>query len=180
MRLLPGDRPLAFTVGTLFPEICWTEGVVRLLQEDEREIVLIHEETHRRHRDPLKALVLYILQKSLTGGEAILSHWRQRREEECDLACVERGHHPTQVAATVLKMQRAASLSPATPISLHYARSCDPHELRRRIENLLEPPGDSLGPGLPVLLLSLLGAAVILEAPFTHHFLETVLGWLTF
>lgn len=49
-------RPAAFTAGFLKPRIFVTTGLVEALGANELRAVLLHEERHRRSRDPLKGL----------------------------------------------------------------------------------------------------------------------------
>jgi Zn-dependent protease with chaperone function len=51
---LETDVPLAFCAGGIRPRIYVTGGLVTLLRPDELDAVLLHEECHRAHRDPLR------------------------------------------------------------------------------------------------------------------------------
>lgn len=49
--------PLAFCFGLLKPRICLSTGLVNVLSEQELKSVLLHEDFHRRHYDPLRTLL---------------------------------------------------------------------------------------------------------------------------
>jgi Zn-dependent protease with chaperone function len=49
--------PLAFCFGLLKPRICLSTGLVNALSAQELKSVLLHEDFHRRHYDPLRTLL---------------------------------------------------------------------------------------------------------------------------
>lgn len=56
--LLATDVPLAFCFGWLRPRICLSTGLVDALSDGELKAVLLHEDHHRRRRDPLRGLLV--------------------------------------------------------------------------------------------------------------------------
>ena len=62
---LATDVPLAFCFGLFRPRIGITTGLVESLTQHELKAVLLHEEYHRRHHDPLRGLLAEVLAGSL-------------------------------------------------------------------------------------------------------------------
>lgn len=56
--VIPATQPLAFCFGFLTPRICLSKGLLNILTPDELKGVLLHEESHCRHYDPLQILLL--------------------------------------------------------------------------------------------------------------------------
>lgn len=54
------EQPIALTMGFLRPKIVLSTGLIRMLDEDELEAVIRHEEYHLLHLDPLKTLMTYL------------------------------------------------------------------------------------------------------------------------
>jgi len=55
--LIDDRRPTAFSIGLATPRIVLSTGLLDLLDEDELEAVLLHEQSHVRHWDPAGLLV---------------------------------------------------------------------------------------------------------------------------
>lgn len=55
--VLASDIPLGFCFGLLRPRICLSTGLVEALNNRELKAVLLHEDHHRRHFDPLRGLL---------------------------------------------------------------------------------------------------------------------------
>ncbi len=51
-------RPYAFTIGYIWPRVVVSTSLLSNLNEEERMAVIIHEDAHRRRRDPLRQLVV--------------------------------------------------------------------------------------------------------------------------
>ncbi|MCZ8514492.1 M56 family metallopeptidase [Paenibacillus filicis] len=52
------QRPLAFTMNLLKPKIILSTGLIDLLEPEELEVVVYHEQYHRKHGDPLKTFLM--------------------------------------------------------------------------------------------------------------------------
>ncbi len=59
--VLATNVPLAFCFGLLRPRICISTGLVETLNNTELKAVLLHEDHHRRLRDPLRHLLAEVL-----------------------------------------------------------------------------------------------------------------------
>lgn len=71
--------PLAFCFGLLKPRICLSTGLIDALSDQELKAVLVHEDFHRRHYDPLRTLladsmaaVLFFLPAAVEGRDMFL------------------------------------------------------------------------------------------------------------
>lgn len=56
VTVLATEVPLAFCYGLLRPRICVSTGLAEALTDRELKAVLLHEDHHRRHHDPLRGL----------------------------------------------------------------------------------------------------------------------------
>lgn len=61
ITVLATEVPLAFCFGLLKPRICLSTGLINVLTDKELTAVLLHEDYHRHHYDPLRNLVTEIL-----------------------------------------------------------------------------------------------------------------------
>ncbi|MBZ0320092.1 MAG: M56 family metallopeptidase [Anaerolineae bacterium] len=55
------SHPFAFCFGFLRPRICLSTGLVQLLRLDQLKAVLLHEDHHRQHFDPLRMLLIEVM-----------------------------------------------------------------------------------------------------------------------
>ena len=65
MVLVQTDQPLVFTHGLLTPKVWLSTGLMRLLNDNEFEAVLRHEDHHRKVRDPLRILAAHCLSRAM-------------------------------------------------------------------------------------------------------------------
>jgi len=63
--VLASERPLAFCSGLLRPRICLSTGLADVFTDKELKAVLLHEDHHRRHYDPLRTLMAEVLATTL-------------------------------------------------------------------------------------------------------------------
>jgi Zn-dependent protease with chaperone function len=63
--MLVTDVPLAFSFGLLQPRICISTGLAAILSDKELKAVLLHEDHHCRHYDPLRRLLADVLAATL-------------------------------------------------------------------------------------------------------------------
>ncbi|MGH2425050.1 MAG: M56 family metallopeptidase, partial [bacterium] len=57
VTLIHDGRPIALSIGLTSPRIVLSTALLDLFEEDELEAVLLHEQSHLRHRDPASLLV---------------------------------------------------------------------------------------------------------------------------
>lgn len=55
------DHPFAFCFGFLRPRICLSTGLAQVLRQDQLKAVLLHEDHHRQHFDPLRILLIEVV-----------------------------------------------------------------------------------------------------------------------
>jgi beta-lactamase regulating signal transducer with metallopeptidase domain len=160
VTLLASPYPLAFCHGMRRPRVYVTTGLCTLLADDELHAVLLHEDRHRRRREPLRLMLL--------GGLCrLLGFW---------------GAMPAALAAARIEMEIAADaevvrrtggrgpLARALWKVLHHAPAAAGNEVwhavstlsatAARIEGLLRPGGAGPAP-LPWTLLGRLGIASV-------------------
>jgi|GEM_PF-2103554 len=63
--VLSNEKPLAFCFGFLQPRICLSTGMADALTDRQLKAVLLHEDHHRRHFDPLRTLLIEVLHSVL-------------------------------------------------------------------------------------------------------------------
>ena len=98
------ERGGACTAGPLRPIVLVGATTLALLTPAERRAVLLHEEAHRRRRDPLWA-ALWSLVPSVTGRARHLA----RREIRADATALASGAAPSALAAALLKLPASAA-----------------------------------------------------------------------
>lgn len=121
------DPPQAFCAGYLRPKVYVSTGALRLLAPDELDAVLLHEDHHRRVRDPLRLAFGHVLSQALFFLP-VLRPLRDLHgdmaELDADAAAVQRsGGQRHSLAAALLAFDAsgapgAAGISPARVDSL--------------------------------------------------------------
>jgi hypothetical protein len=79
------EAPLAFCVGALRPRVVVSSGLVDILRAQELDAVLLHEEHHRRRRDPLRRVALKGAADVLFALP-LVEWWMRRSHERSELA----------------------------------------------------------------------------------------------
>lgn len=177
--IYPNRAPAAFTAGLLSPRPYLSSHAAEQLNSEEKAVILAHEREHILRRDPLRLLILQLLERSVPGGSYIRSQWQSANELECDEAALRKGFSAQLIAETILKLQRATQAYLHAGSTLHYAGQQKGDFLKFRIEALFHD-GEKFSVGVKPVLLSL-GVLLIVSLAFfgdVHHMLETVLGWL--
>jgi Zn-dependent protease with chaperone function len=81
---LAGDGPVAFCAGVLRPRVYVSRGTCTALSDEELTAVLVHEQVHAAHRDPLKRLVARAATDVLIYLP-LCGWWREHRLELAEL-----------------------------------------------------------------------------------------------
>lgn len=172
IRVLGTDRPVAATVGLLWPAVFLSTGLLYALDPHQRKAVVSHEAAHRRRRDPLR-LALARLGVALHvphTGRALYRAFELTVERTADEAAARTVGERVTVAEALLAVARMRPVPAPGP-----AFTDDPLEVR--VQALLEDAPDSRPPwwGLGAVLAGLALGLLALSPQF-HHGLETLLG----
>lgn len=139
--------PLAFCYGFIRPRIGISTGMIDLLEPVELDAVLLHENHHRRRRDPLRLLVSGTLARAF-GVVPILHDLARRydvlKEFDADAAAVRQLGDLRPMAGALYKVLSSTTVSrQAHPNGVSGLSATE-----QRIDHLLTP-GASDGPCLP-------------------------------
>jgi hypothetical protein len=94
-------------LGIRKPVLLLGEDLVSQLSDKELQVLLLHEEAHRRRRDSLFKVFLTSCSVLVpTLGKKLLTRWLCRIEEICDAFAAHRINDPLLVASTLVKVQR--------------------------------------------------------------------------
>ncbi|HEX6383245.1 MAG TPA: M56 family metallopeptidase [Anaerolineae bacterium] len=85
VMMLDTPARLAFCYGILQPRICLSTGLVQALTDNELTAVLLHEDYHRRHYDPLRTLLANAL-ATILFFMPVVAEWRERFLTSAELA----------------------------------------------------------------------------------------------
>jgi len=158
-----GNRIVPSVTGIVRPRIVLSIEAVRSLTMRELRCVLLHEDAHRRRRDPLRDVVLRAIALlfpyyPLTGP--LLRRIRESTEVTCDEMAVSRGAAPRDYVAALATLLRR-ELSPA-----HTAAALGGTNrsfMNTRLRRLTEP--GRYGP-MRSQRFALVAAVVLVVAPF--------------
>lgn len=125
-RMLESDRPLAFCVGLMRPQILLSRGLIEQLQPDELTVVLAHERAHVKRQDNLRALLLRWSSLLWPAGLArrLRADMGADAEQACDLEAVRAGAGAGQVARVIRKLAGVPPGPDTTAVSRGVAFGC--------------------------------------------------------
>lgn len=174
IRVLPTDRPEAFVVGLLRPQLFASRGLLSM-STYAREVVLTHERAHILRRDPLRALIASgLLAFHLPGiAGTIRRRLQTTAETAADAHAASAVGDNARVADVLVRLVRAHH---ALPI---YSLGFDGAKLEVRVHRLLAPAGRNfLGPAmLSFAALAAVSLTVLFAEPI-HHAVGTFLDLL--
>jgi len=124
VRVLEASRATeAFVLGPLRPEIFVSRSLLEILDAEELEAVLLHEEHHQRTRAPLRTLALAAWMR-IIGLIPVLGRWIERRltqlEIDADRYAMAAGATRAAIASALVKCDRNAAR-----VGLGYASAAD-------------------------------------------------------
>lgn len=160
--------PAAFTMHFWRPQVVLSTGLIALLDEAELEAVIVHEQHHQRHGDPLKIFTLSLCASVLWYVPLLkwlLQHYKIAREVLADQAAVARQGSPAALGGALLKQDRGRG-----PGAFTYASFADT-SINYRIRLILNPDTElALRPPFTLTMLSAqaligLGAIYFLMLP---------------
>ncbi len=109
--LVQSAEPLAFCSGFLRPCICLSTGLVALLSPAQLQAVLLHEDYHRQHFDPLRILVVRAVSAALFFMPFV-REWRRLFEIKLELDADRYAVHRTSRAALAGALHQLLNYSP--------------------------------------------------------------------
>ncbi|MDF2926260.1 MAG: putative family peptidase [Paenibacillaceae bacterium] len=132
------QKPMAFTMGFFRPVIIMSTGLTDLLEEEELEAVVRHEQFHLINRDPLRTLCIYAL-SSIMWYVPIL-RWchhcfKTTREVLADRYAISATGSAVGLGSALVKLTKSS-----TPLSMSFAHaSFADTPINIRIRQLLDP-----------------------------------------
>lgn len=166
---LPESQPLALTAGLWWPNIILSEGILTLCNQREKNIVLLHEQSHCHNRDNLRLMLAHAFCLPLPGMRKLLGELSLLIEMRCDQqAC--RGFAREEVARCILKV--AAAVSERQQAYFAFAEQA----VESRVMRLLAPPREPVSlPAIGAACLLLLALVCASLTPL-HHQVENLLA----
>lgn len=169
--LIHWRKPAAITIGFWRPKIFLSRSLAQALSPGQLQVILAHEQSHVRHRDPLRqylgrALSLLYLART---RQRILEDWALATEQACDEEAAQKTGDRLLVAETIVAVERLLHRSQRElePLAVGFIGS----NSALRIEALLTE-GDYSEPSFPDwLLLSPPLAVTHLVMPGPVHYL---------
>lgn len=169
-------EPLCLTAGLVRPRVLISRGLLGMLDEGDRAVVLAHEREHVRRKD---ALTASFVRACSVLHLPIMARWLVREtqiaaEQVCDERAGARVGDRLVVAATLLKVERAAGAHEFGALAVG-VNAC---ALERRVEALLSAPREA--GSLQAIYLTLAFGAVVslLAADDVHHVTESLLSFV--
>lgn len=150
--------PFAFCYGFLRPRICVSSGLAGLLTAAELEAVLLHEDHHRRQRDPLLLLLVGALAHALAFLPTLRdlqARYDAVKEFEADDAAIRQLGGPEPMAGALYKVL----CNPLAGPDLAAVAVGGLSVTERRIDHLLAPRQDDV-PGLSRRRLAVSGVTM--------------------
>ncbi|WP_028886216.1 M56 family metallopeptidase [Teredinibacter turnerae] len=166
---LDDERPLAFALGGWKPSIFISKGLRELLSPKEMRIVVSHEVAHVRHKDVNKNALFEMLLTLHAFPRLLRSSWNLTSELRADRYVAQK-FDALEVADVLLKLRRATTHSPF-PTSIHGG------QLSERIDALIHDKHSRRSP-ISIHLIYFFLMVFPCLIVFSHHSLETLLGWL--
>ena len=165
--------PNAVVAGLLRPRIVADRQWWASLSDDDRRLVLAHEDAHLHRRDPLTLAVLLVLGAFAPAAAiaGVRTAWENYAELCADSAAATEIGDPLAVAEALLKHHRSSSLIPGFTTAWTGGR------LETRVRALLDQPGNHSRPkpdvdGVLLAYMTLMGAAILSTAPEIHQLVE--------
>ncbi len=154
--IIEQENAVALTMGFIRPVIVLSTGLIRMLEEQELEAVIRHEEYHMRHHDALRAMPAYLLSKMMWYLPIL--RWcyhvlKISAEVQADQYAVSRTGTPVGLGSALLKLARH---KPVVQMNFAQASFADT-PINIRIRQLIDPAGK------PPMRLPLLSTVVSLQ-----------------
>jgi hypothetical protein len=135
---ISGERLMPGAAGIFMPRIIIPSVLVSALDDDEMAAILLHEENHRKRRDPFRALagrLAHVLLHFYPPLYPLLRRLHETAEYACDERALDLGISPDRYAAAFTRTLRLG----LEPAGLHSsAAGSDGKLLKRRFTRILE------------------------------------------
>lgn len=151
LTVLTTDQPIALTMGLFTPHIVLSTGLLSVLDENELEAVIYHEQSHVANKDPLKTFLLSTLASALWYIPFIKwSHKRFKvmREVLADQDAIVKNGTSAHIGSALLKMVKTGQ----TSLSCAHVSFADT-SVNYRIQYILNP--ETKMPMQPPVILTL-------------------------
>ena len=136
--LLNSEDCLAFTMGLFRPQIVLSKGIFQQFDEHEIEAIILHEEYHLKHYDPLKIFIVTVLSDGMAYipvMKELLYRYKTYTELLADQYAMEKMGTTVKLGSALLKLikQKSESLSIVTApfaenaVNLRIKQILDPH-----------------------------------------------------
>jgi Zn-dependent protease with chaperone function len=166
VRELRAAESVCFASGLLRPRVIVSTGALDALSDEDLRAALLHERSHLRHRDALRAAVIgSVAEFGLLSSARALELYRASRESLADDEAARHVGRET-IAGVLVRFARHAARVPAA------ASLAEPDGLERRVRRLVAPqaPLERIGPGRAAPLLVLTASLALY--PFAARALE--------
>lgn len=134
VHLLNCEASICFCGGLISPAIYISRGMVRKLQPEELEALLLHEKHHLENHDPLKSLLGEALSSAfffIPILRDILNRWRVEKEIAADESAIRHQGHKRGIARALTKL-----LGEHGMVALEGVASGSTESLQYRIDHL--------------------------------------------
>jgi len=121
VKIFRDGRPRALTTGLITPRIMVSTGLIEALENDELEAVLLHEQSHVRHKDPFYLLLAGALTTAffyVAAVSALVRRYQAAMELAADEDVIATQGESLSLSSAMVKLLRARpSAASATPFT---------------------------------------------------------------
>lgn len=169
--VLATDRPFAGVLGLIHPRVVLSNGLIGLLNSQQRAVVEAHEQAHCVCRDPLRLLLARFgaLLHLPAVRRVLLREFLLATEQAADEHAAAAVGDRLTVAETILAVARA---NPHRVGDLAFTGSM----IDQRVDALITNPGALRLRGMLFLTAPALLSVTVLASPMVHHSLESFLS----
>lgn len=164
LRIVDYPKSIAFNLGVLNPFVFISNNLIKILDSDELESVILHELVHIQRRDNIKQWVGVLLKETtwfLPTSSYCWKYFTKEREESADRKAVEITGKPLVMASALLKYVKSFQQKPLWVAS---GLAMDSNDLNDRINNLAgNKNSKSIDVNLKSILFTITFTAIVLS-----------------
>lgn len=161
--LIKDDIQVAFTHGLLNPRVYISSGLIQSLNRHELNAVVLHELYHKRHRDPLRFLLLSVIKDTffyIPLGRYLFGLLHSLQEKAADDAAVSAMNEPIGLASALIKIARSGCVALGPASIKGFGKGFGGVEVR--VKRLIEGRDEGLKlPGWRSIVSSLLAIGIL-------------------